>query len=87
MSFSVSVRHVDDAAVVDLLGRFSAGEPIQIFQQALREQYDQGQRSFVINLAEASFIDSSALGAMITIWTSVRRLREKNGKGNVVLLT
>jgi anti-sigma B factor antagonist len=86
MSFSLSVRQVDGAAIVDLSGRFAAGEAVQTFQQALRAEYDQGQRSFVINLAEASYIDSSALGAMITNFTSIRKLREKSGKGNVVLL-
>jgi anti-sigma B factor antagonist len=86
MSFSLIVRQVNDAAVVDVLGRFSQGEPIQQFQQALRTHYDKGQRNFVINLGECSYIDSSALGAMITSWTSVRKLREKHGKGNVVLL-
>jgi anti-anti-sigma factor len=77
MNFGLSTRQVDAAIVVDLSGRLTAGEPVQLFQETLRKHYDQGQRHFVINLADASHVDSSGIGALIGVWTSLRRLRER----------
>ena len=86
MDFDLNTREVDGAVVVDLSGRLTAGEPVQLFQETLRKQYSQGHRHFVINLAEASRVDSSGIGALIGVWTTLRRLREKGGTGGLFLL-
>jgi anti-sigma B factor antagonist len=86
MDFGLSTRQVDSALVVDLSGRLTAGEPVQLFKETLRNHYDQGQRHFVINLANASHVDSSGIGALIGVWTTLRKLREKSGDGGLVLL-
>jgi anti-sigma B factor antagonist len=42
----------------------------------------EGKRSFVLNLAGVEYIDSSGLGQLITIWTSI-----KNRGGQMAVLS
>jgi anti-anti-sigma factor len=86
MSFNLNIRNVNAAIVVDVDGRFTIGNPVDTFQRVMNEQYEGGQRHFVVNMAGASFVDSSGIGALIRVWTTLRRLREKSGSGAMVLL-
>jgi hypothetical protein len=61
MSFNLSTRNVDAAVVVDVSGPFTIGQPVDTFQRLMQENYEDGQRHFVVNHAGASFVDSSGL--------------------------
>jgi anti-anti-sigma factor len=86
MSFNLSTRNINATVVVDVRGPFTIGQPVDTFQRLMQEHYVDGRRHFVVNLAGASFVDSSGIGALIRVWTTLRRLREKSGSGGMVLL-
>jgi anti-anti-sigma factor len=75
----VSARIISDVVIFDLSGRFSFME-FGLHEQT-KQMLDTGQRDFVLNLADVSYIDSFAIGQMFTIWTSVRAKQ-----GHIVLL-
>jgi len=68
-----------DVVILDLAGR------LWILDLPLRDLINgllsQGKQHFVLNLAGVSYIDSSGLGQLIAIWTSVR-----NRNGHMALL-
>jgi anti-sigma B factor antagonist len=70
MPLVVQQRKISDVIVLDLSGR------LWILDLPLRDLLigllSEGQRHFVLNLASVDYIDSSGLGQLITIWSSVR---------------
>ena len=79
MALIINARVANDTVVLDLKGRLWVLDlPLRDRVQALLQQ---GCPFFVLNIAEVDYIDSSGLGQLISIWTSVRKFG-----GNVVLL-
>jgi len=70
MPLVVQQRKISDVIILDLSGR------LWILDLPLRDLLigllSEGQRHFVLNLASVDYIDSSGLGQLITIWSSVR---------------
>ena len=70
MPLVVQQRRVSDVIVLDLSGR------LWILDLPLRDLLigllGEGNRHFVLNLEGVDYIDSSGLGQLITIWSSVR---------------
>jgi anti-sigma B factor antagonist len=70
MSLVISQRNVPDVVILDLTGR------LWILDLPLRDKMNsliaEGKRNFVLNLTAVDYIDSSGLGQLITIWTSIR---------------
>src|SRR5438034_9056460 len=70
MPLSIRQRNVSEVVVLDLNGR------LWILDLPLRELMNgllaQGKRHFVLNLGGVEYIDSSGLGQLISIWTSIR---------------
>jgi len=68
----ISTRKIDGVVVVDIVGRIVLGEA-----GALREMMHMalagGERKFLLNLAEVHYIDSTGLGELISIHTSVKK--------------
>jgi anti-sigma B factor antagonist len=79
MALKIGIRRADDVAVMDLAGRLWVQEP-PLYEQ-VRSLLEQGCRFFVLNLENVDYIDSSGLGQLITIWTSVR---SRNGNVNLL---
>src|SRR5207244_11999189 len=79
MALTIKQRTVSDVAVLDLTGR------LWILDLPLRDLMNDllgdGQKRFVLNLAGVDYIDSSGLGQLVSIWTSIR-----NTKGHLTLL-
>jgi anti-sigma B factor antagonist len=75
MPLSIRQRSISDVTILDLTGR------LWILDLPLRDVMNSlladGRRQFVLNLEGVSYIDSSGLGQLITIWTSIRN---KNGQ-------
>src|SRR4030095_6249869 len=79
MGLIITTRVSNDTVVLDMKGRLWILDlPLRDKVQALLEQRC---RFVVLNLAELDYIDSSGLGHLISIWTSVR-----TKGGNLVLL-
>jgi anti-sigma B factor antagonist len=70
MPLVVQQRTIFDVVILDLSGR------LWILDLPLRDLMigllGEGKRHFVLNLAAVDYIDSSGLGQLITIWSSVR---------------
>lgn len=79
MSLSIEIRRIEDVVVLELSGRLSVLEPH--LRQLARELIEQGERHFVINLANVSLLDLSGLGQLCSIYTAAH-----NRGGNMKLL-
>jgi anti-sigma B factor antagonist len=70
MALTIQQRNVSDVTVLDLSGR------LWILDLPLRDLVNgilsQGCHSCVLNLTGVDYIDSSGLGQLITIWSSIR---------------
>jgi anti-sigma B factor antagonist len=81
MSLNVKTRKVENAVVVDLSGRLTIGEPVLLLRETIRVLVGDGARNFILNLADVGYIDSSGLGELVSLFTTVR-----NKQGDVKLL-
>jgi anti-sigma B factor antagonist len=79
MALIINARVIGDTVVLHIKGRLWILDlPLRDTVQTLLEN---GCRFFIFNIAEVDYIDSSGLGQLISIWTSVR-----TRGGNLVLL-
>src|SRR5262245_33687236 len=79
MALEVTPRLAGDTAILDMTGRLWVLDlPLHSQVQSMLAQ---GVRFFIFNLADVDYIDSSGLGQLISIWTSVRT---KNGNVNLL---
>ena len=81
MSLNVKTRKVENAVVVDLSGRLTIGEPVLLLRETIRVLVNDGARNFILNLGDVNYIDSSGLGELVSLFTTVR-----NKQGDVKLL-
>ncbi len=79
MALQITPHIENDMVVLDLEGR------LWVLDLSLREHVrallEQGCRYFVFNLEHVDYVDSSGLGQLVALWTSVR-----SKDGNVCLL-
>jgi len=79
MSLQIRQRNVSGVTILDLTGR------LWILDLPLRDLMNsligEGKTHFVLNLGSVDYIDSSGLGQLITIWTSIRN---RNGQMTVL---
>jgi len=73
MSFILS--RTDDVLLVEVDGQLVVGNR-QEFKQAVLDQVEQGVRLVVIDFARSPYIDSSGLGALVSLG---KRLRDAGG--------
>jgi anti-sigma B factor antagonist len=82
MSLQIGIRKKDDVVILDLVGRLWVQElPLK---EKVRSLLEEGCRFLVLNLANLAYIDSSGLGQLVSIWTSVR---SRNGNINLLCPT
>jgi anti-sigma B factor antagonist len=79
MSLSIEVRRRDNIVILELFGRVSVLET-QLRQVAGRLMQD-GERCFLIHLANVVYMDSCGLGQLCWIYTAAR-----NRRGDMKLL-
>src|SRR5688572_25117501 len=78
---TLKTRRVNDVVILDFAGRLTLGEPTLILRDLMRDYLSNGDRKFIFNLAELSYMDSAGLGALIMAFTTARRC-----DGNIRLL-
>ena len=61
----ISEHKAGQVTVIGIKGDANISARLDTFQQLLRERIDSGERQFVVNLAECTWIDSSGLGELI----------------------
>jgi anti-sigma B factor antagonist len=79
MFLDVTSRIVDDVLVVDLAGELSRRAPS--LSNPMKKLLAHGQCNLILNLSAVSYVDSSGLGQLITVWTSIG-----NRGGKLILL-
>jgi len=65
MDFKVSKRRAENVTVLDMVGRITAGDPINVLRQAIRDEVANGHHKILLNLKEVSYVDSSGLGELV----------------------
>jgi anti-sigma B factor antagonist len=82
MSLSLKTRKVDNNVVLlELSGKLTIGEPVLLLRETLRTHTTDGERKYVLNLGDVSYIDSSGLGELVSSYTTIR-----NKGGDIKLL-
>ena len=71
MSFSLKTRRIRGIVLIDMSGRFSAGESILLLRDTVHRLADEDSRKFVLNLEGVSYIDSCGLGELVATYTSL----------------
>ena len=66
MNAKLSTRQVGDVSIVDVVGRVTLGEGSGALGDALRGMVSKGHKKILVNLAEVSYIDSSAIGELVS---------------------
>ena len=65
MDFKVTIRRADSVLVVELAGRFTAGDALTSLRQTIRDEVAKGHNRILLNLKDVSYVDSSGLGELI----------------------
>jgi anti-sigma B factor antagonist len=81
MSMILQSRRLDDVVILDLSGRITIGEGTIMMRETIKKLLNDGDRKFLVNLANVNYIDSSGLGEFVTAFTTVR-----NQQGELKLL-
>ena len=84
MSMKANSRQVDGVTVVDLSGRIILGEPTSTLREMFRDMIGRGQKKILLNLADVNYIDSSGLGTLVSVYTT---LTSQQGQLKLVNLT
>lgn len=70
MSLKIVQRSAPDVVILDLTGRLWILDlPLRDLMAGLLAE---GKKYFVLNLAAVDYVDSSGLGQLVSIWTSIR---------------
>ncbi len=71
MSFALKTRRDRGVVLVDMSGRFSAGESVLLLRNTVNRLVEEDSRKFVLNLEDVSYIDSCGLGELVATYTSL----------------
>ena len=80
MSLQITIRRTGEVAILDLAGRLWVQE--QPLRDQVRALLEDGCPFLILNLEKVDYMDSSGLGQLVSIWTSVR-----SHHGNINLLS
>lgn len=80
---SFSLEQSNDVTIVTVQGQLVVTNR-QEFKQMVLDAMEQGARTFVVDFTDASYIDSSGLGALVSL---SRRLRDAGGDLRLVGLS
>jgi anti-sigma B factor antagonist len=70
---NISQRIVDNVAVIDLKGRVTLGEGIEVLRDKINSLLHQGHRNVILNLSAVDYLDSAGLGEIVGTYTTLRR--------------
>jgi len=78
----IIIKKKDPAVIVSIYGHFNAGAAPE-FERIFNQHLDAGERHFVLNLAELTFINSAGL---CSILATAKKITEREGKLSVCAL-
>jgi anti-sigma B factor antagonist len=72
MALKITNREVDGVAVLALDGRIELGEETSTLREKVKSLLAEGKKNIVLNLSNVTKLDSSALGALVTAYSSAK---------------
>lgn len=72
MTIQASTRVVDGVAIVDISGQLRLGEGTGRLRKVVQQLVHDGYRKILVNLGGVVHIDSSGIGELMSIYTSLR---------------
>ncbi|HXY24149.1 MAG TPA: STAS domain-containing protein [Candidatus Acidoferrum sp.] len=73
MDMMTSIRQVGDVTIVDISGRIVLGEESAALRKLVYDLLNKGHKKILFNLGDVSYIDSSGLGHLVSVFTSVQK--------------
>lgn len=70
---TINIRKVGEVNLLDLNGRLIMGKPVEDLKEHASSLLESGAKSLGVNLTKVSYLDSSGMGALATLWTSSKR--------------
>ncbi len=77
MGVKITTRSLGDVRVVDVCGRITLSGGSAELGETLREIASKGGKKVLVNLGEVSYLDSSAIGELISGFTTITNLGGK----------
>lgn len=81
MSLKINLREASGVTVVELDGRITLGEAASALRSSVKDVLALGARRIILDVSRVSYVDSSGLGELVGVYTSVR-----NAGGDVKLV-
>ena len=72
-SLSIKQRRSGDVAILDLTGKLTIGGTNQQLAQSLRRLVAEGERSVILDLSGATYVDSTGLGELVAGYSTLKR--------------
>lgn len=69
----VKTRMEGDIAVISVSGKLMGGPESDALRNEVKNLIDEGKRKFVVNLKGVPWINSTGLGALMAVYTSIQR--------------
>ena len=69
MALSLIPRHVGSFLVIDMAGKLTMYD--EGLRDCVRQSLEAGERQFVLNLREVSYMDSAGLGQLVVAYTRI----------------
>jgi anti-sigma B factor antagonist len=73
MALDIQQRELEDVTILDLDGRLTVGSEASGFREKIASLVAAGTRKVVVNLKHVDYIDSTGLGALVMVATSLRK--------------
>jgi len=84
MSLAVSIRETRGVNVLDVVGRITLGDGASTLRDTLHTSARGGNKKILLNLGEASSVDSSGLGVLVA---GFARITSQGGQFKLLNLT
>lgn len=69
----VKTRMEGDAAIITVSGKLMGGPESDALRNEVKNLIDDGSKRFVVNLKGVPWINSTGLGALMAVYTSIQR--------------
>ena len=73
MGLQISIRESSDVTILDLRGRATIGAENELLSRHLQQLVAAGVRKLLLNLADLTQVDSSAVSTIVGTYASLRR--------------
>ena len=73
VKMQTATRQVEGITVLDVAGRITVGEGSIMLREVIRELVEKGNKRIVLNLHDVDYVDTSGIGELVRIHTTLRK--------------